>query len=273
MTLRQPLQVLDGYTVGVGVACLIALLHDLPLPSGWMRQGTIHVAPDGFDAFPGHSRRFALRTIQAALDRVEPGETILIWPGVYRESIHLRRGGLPGRPIVLRSAVPGRALITAAADPGAERAWRWTALGSHLHATAIRWRVQALRVDGVAAYRAGSLDLLRDVCRRPGAWPAFHSSPDRLSLCLPDGRSPEAVRFTLNRPMPQRTNAGGHQVASLWLEAPYVEVRDLTFDFPVTAAIQLWNTHHVRIVGNVFNGADVAINQSVGQHELGSGPA
>lgn len=38
-------------------------------------------------------------------------------------------------------------------------------------------------------------------------------------------------------------------------------MRDLTFDFPVTAAIQLWNTHHVRIVGNVFNGADVAINQ------------
>lgn len=32
----------------------------------------------------------------------------------------------------------------------------------------------------------------------------------------------------------------------------------------MTAAIQLWNTSHVRIVGNLFSGADVAIKQSSG---------
>jgi len=51
-------------------------------------------------------------------------------------------------------------------------------------------------------------------------------------------------------------------VASVWIEAPHVDVRDLVFDFPVMAAIQLWNTSHVRIAGNRFNGADVAINAS-----------
>ena len=62
--------------------------------------------------------------------------------------------------------------------------------------------------------------------------------------------------------MRERTRAGGHQVASLWIEAPYVEVRDLRFDFAVSAAIQLWDTHDVRIEGNAFSGADVAINDN-----------
>ena len=60
--------------------------------------------------------------------------------------------------------------------------------------------------------------------------------------------------------MPQRRRSGGHQVASLWIEAPWVEVRDLRFDFAVMAAIQLWHTHNVRLEGNSFEGADVAVN-------------
>lgn len=62
--------------------------------------------------------------------------------------------------------------------------------------------------------------------------------------------------------MPDRTNSGGHQVASLWIEAPYVEVRDLRFDFVVMAAIQLWRADHLLIEGNQFDSADVAINDN-----------
>jgi hypothetical protein len=87
---------------------------------------------------------------------------------------------------------------------------------------------------------------------------------EQLRLCLPDGSSPSQHRLEVNREVPARLRAGGHQVASLWVEAPHVEIRDLSFDFPVTAAIQLWNTSHVRIVGNLFSGADVAIKQSSG---------
>jgi hypothetical protein len=62
--------------------------------------------------------------------------------------------------------------------------------------------------------------------------------------------------------MPARTRSGGHQVASLWIEAPHLEVRDLRFDFVVMAAIQLWHADHVLIEGNQFDTADVAINDN-----------
>ena len=247
--------------VALAVAVLVSVVYLRP-PTDWLRDGVVHVAPDGFDGWLGQSRRHALRTIQRAADLAGPGETILVWPGVYAEDIHLRRGGRPGQPLVLRAALPGQAVITGAAGAGVPGAWRWRSLGGGLYATAVAWRVDGLRVDGVMAYRSPSKDHLRQICARAGAWPAFNSSPSRLVLCLPRGGPPRAERLQVHRAMPQRRRSGGHQVASLWIEAPWVEVRDLRFDFAVMAAIQLWHTHHVRLEGNSFEGADVAVNDS-----------
>ena len=150
------------------MALVVSVLYLRP-PTAWLRQGVVHVAPDGFDGRLGQSRRYALRSIQRAADLAGPGETILVWPGVYPEEIHLRRGGRPGQPVVLRAASPGRAVITGA----------------------------------------------------------------------------------------------GGQGASLWIEAPWVEVHDLRFDFGLkAAAIQLWDTHHVLLEGNRFEGAAGAIQDS-----------
>jgi hypothetical protein len=247
--------------VALALAVSVSVLYLRP-PTDGLRHGVVHVAPDGFDGWLGQSRRHALRTIQRAADLAGPGETILVWPGVYAEEIHLRRGGRPGQPLVLRSALPGRAVITGAAGAEVPAAWQWHSLGGGLYATAVAWRVDGLRVDGVAAYRSRSKQHLRQICARPGAWPAFSSTPSRLVLCLPRGGPPRAERLQVHRAMPQRRRSGGHQVASLWIEAPWVEVRDLRFDFAVMAAIQLWHTHHVRLEGNSFEGADVAINDS-----------
>ena len=52
------------------------------------------------------------------------------------------------------------------------------------------------------------------------------------------------------------------QGASLWIEAPWVEVHDLRFDFAQQPAIQLWDTHHVLLEGNRFEGAAGAIQDS-----------
>jgi len=247
------------------VAALLALISTinyLQPPSAWLRRGVVHVAPDGFDGFLGQSRRFAVRTIQRAAWIAEPGETILIWPGTYRESVRLKRGGLPGRPLVLRAAVPGKAVITGGAEPAVMRSWQWRLVGPRLWSTAVDWGVQGLRWNGIAAFRSGSLEQLRSLCAKPGAWPAFHSREHRLWLCLPGGEQPRLELLEVRRPMPDRTNSGGHQVASLWIEAPYVEVRDLRFDFVVMAAIQLWRADHLLIEGNQFDSADVAINDN-----------
>jgi hypothetical protein len=174
---RPPKAPEDGLQVlpwgaALAMAFVVSVLYLRP-PTAWLRQGVVHVAPDGFDGRLGQSRRYALRSIQRAADLAGPGETILVWPGVYPEEIHLRRGGRPGQPVVLRAASPGRAVI-----------------------------------------RGG---VIRGV---------------------------------------------GGLGASLWIEAPWVEVHDLRFDFGQKAAIQLWDTHHVLLQGNCFEGAAGAIQTS-----------
>lgn len=250
-------------TLAWTLAVVIAAVVYLQPPTPWLRRGVVHVAPDGFDGWPGSDRRLAVRTIQRGLDLARAGETVLVWPGVYRESLRLRHGGRPGRPLILRAAIPGRAVISGGAAPGISERLRWRRLGPRLFRSSAPWRIDGLRVDGVMAYRAGrSLDSL---CQRPGAMPAFQMREgQQLDLCLPSGGTPEQHRIELNRPFPERRRSGGHQMAQLWVEAPQVEIRDLVFDFAVMAAIQLWNTDHLRISGNSFDGADVAIDASTG---------
>lgn len=69
----------------------------------------------------GRSARTALPTIQQACDTAEPGDTILVAPGVYFEHVQLRRAGTRDRPIVIRAdqSGNGRVIIT-----GANRALR-----------------------------------------------------------------------------------------------------------------------------------------------------
>lgn len=51
-------------------------------------------------------------TIQEAMDGAEPGDTVLVAPGTYRESIRIRRGGEEGHPIHLKSQVRHGAVVT-----------------------------------------------------------------------------------------------------------------------------------------------------------------
>ena len=93
-------------------AVLVAALNlwDPPLP--WLREGTIYVSPDGSDWNFGTTPESAVATIQRAVDMVSPGETIALLPGVYREEVHVRRGGTSGNPIVLKALQPGTVTIS-----------------------------------------------------------------------------------------------------------------------------------------------------------------
>lgn len=44
----------------------------------------------------------------AALDGLQPGEDLILLPGDYRSGCVIRRGGLPGSPMVIRAADPAR---------------------------------------------------------------------------------------------------------------------------------------------------------------------
>ena len=60
---------------------------------------TYDVSPAGDDAADG-SAASPWRTLRHAVDRLEPGDTLRVHHGVYRESVTLTRGGEPGRPVL-----------------------------------------------------------------------------------------------------------------------------------------------------------------------------
>lgn len=89
---------------------------------------TLVVAPHGDDSHDASEAR-PLKTISAAAAIAEPGDQVLVQPGVYRERIAPCRGGLPGKPIVYRASPNGRVVVK-----GSEL-WRpsWTKHEGGLH--------------------------------------------------------------------------------------------------------------------------------------------
>jgi len=86
-----------------------------------IRAAEYHVAIDGNDANPG-SKRSPFRHIQYAAERAQPGDTITVHAGVYRERINPPRGGTSdAKRITFQAARGEKAVIT-----GSEIAQGWT---------------------------------------------------------------------------------------------------------------------------------------------------
>jgi hypothetical protein len=71
---------------------------------------SLYVATTGSDTSPGTSAQ-PLRTIQAAADKVQAGQTVIVKGGVYYERvINIRRGGTATAPVTFRAA-PGERVV------------------------------------------------------------------------------------------------------------------------------------------------------------------
>ncbi|HEX8472998.1 MAG TPA: right-handed parallel beta-helix repeat-containing protein [Pyrinomonadaceae bacterium] len=70
----------------------------------------LYVSTRGDDARRGETPETALRTINAALERVRPGTTIFIEQGTYYEQVVMKRGGAPNLEVTLTS-YKGTAII------------------------------------------------------------------------------------------------------------------------------------------------------------------
>ena len=87
------------HTIGLYVP--IALLFVLVLMGSSAQGITLYVSPSGDDSNTGRSSSLAFATIQRALDEADPGDTITLAPGVYRQSFETRRNGEQSRPITI----------------------------------------------------------------------------------------------------------------------------------------------------------------------------
>lgn len=73
---------------------------------------TLHVAPNGNDSNDGRTRGQALRTLRAAGFAARPGDTVLVAPGVYPETLTVWCSGLSAdKHLTFRSEQPGQAVI------------------------------------------------------------------------------------------------------------------------------------------------------------------
>ena len=61
-----------------------------------------YVSPQGNDQFDGLSKKTPLKTIQRAVDRAMPGDTINLLPGIYLQDIISQRDGTKDAPITIK---------------------------------------------------------------------------------------------------------------------------------------------------------------------------
>lgn len=93
-------------TVGYRCVCL-AMLCFASAPA---LAVTWHVSQQGIDSNPG-TKGQPFKTISRAAQEAHPGDTVLVFGGVYRERVAPPRGGEPGRPIVYRGAPGERVFV------------------------------------------------------------------------------------------------------------------------------------------------------------------
>jgi parallel beta-helix repeat protein len=82
-------------------------------PKRFRAPTTLYVATKGRDRNSGRKRNAPLKTLAAATFAAAPGDTILVAPGVYPETLKLWCGGLSStKRLTVRSAIPGAAVIS-----------------------------------------------------------------------------------------------------------------------------------------------------------------
>ncbi len=104
---------------------ILLIIISLPVSAG---ASTFFVdARAGNDSATGTAPAFAFRTIQRAANVVQAGDSVVVAPGVYAESVQLSRAGTAAAPIVFRAdAVARGRVIISGAHAAIRRGAVWT---------------------------------------------------------------------------------------------------------------------------------------------------
>lgn len=110
---------------------LAAVLIALSGGMGNLAAREIHVAKTGSDSAPGSTAQPYL-TVSRAASRAEPGDTVIIHAGTYREWVRPARGGTEESKRITYRAAPGEEVLV----KGSERITTWTPAGDGI------WKVE-----------------------------------------------------------------------------------------------------------------------------------
>jgi hypothetical protein len=135
-----------------------------PVPEPRPAKTEYHVSPDGAASHPGSASK-PFGTIGRAVGVAQPGDTVVLHAGTYREAVELTRGGEPGKPIRIVAA-PGERVVLSGADP---LVLDWQRHAEHVFQAQTPVRVRQLFIDGELMIEARwpnmSLDRLWDRAR------------------------------------------------------------------------------------------------------------
>lgn len=179
----------------------------------------MHVVVTGSDSNPGTAGK-PLRTIQAAAQKAQPGDTVTVHAGTYRETVIPAAPGQPDKPIIFQAA-PGEKVLLEGSDP--VTGWKPWKDGIAQVPMAGDWFSRATPGDGVNLYD-----------------PKVHNQSDQIFV---DGnmmvlaRWPNAV--TLDPSFPTKAVASQfiskcRDRASNWTTGT---LEDIHFDLPVDVAV------------------------------------
>jgi parallel beta-helix repeat protein len=212
-----------------------------------------NVAPNGKSGARG-GETTPLKTIQQAVDRAEPGDVVLVHPGVYRESVTVRQSGTTTDYLQIRAAGPG--VVLDGADPRLEQVDtrdNWRSDGTGLYWTSLPNGPGYVAANGERLYHYQMIDDLR--AREAGVAGGWYYDTDlrRLWVALPDGGDPDTVPMQVAR-LPHAVMLDG--VQCVLLEG--FEVRN----YGVNAfgkGIFLRDASHCIIRGNQVHNVNVGI--------------
>ena len=156
---------------------------------------TLYVSPTGNDLGPGTDPAAPLRTIQRAADLSQPGDLILIQPGVYYGSVDVSTSGTTAQPIVFRGAPPGAVLD--GADEAVLAGVPWDDTGNGVYSRTLGFSTGHVVTDQGRLYRYDSVaDLQVLGAGVPGG---FHFDGTTLSIKMADGSSPASRQMHVAR--------------------------------------------------------------------------
>lgn len=266
----------------ISLACVLVMVFLCPRVDGkaW------HVAQE---AMSGISPLEQVRTIAEAASLVEPGDTVIIHGGIYREKVDIEKSGLPERPIRFQSAVGQTVIMT-----GADRISEWTEVSgeSRIYSTLwphkfITWNAQHTHPDDDFHLLIGRCEqvfingyALRQVLERDKlARGTFYVDLDdkRLTVWSCDNQDIRGRKATVEASMRDRI---------LTVKGNYVTIKGIHFRYAANRAQQgavEFSGHHLTVEdclfeytnasGAAFRGQDITVRRCTFQHngQLGFG--